>query len=353
MVPTKFGGPFYRIQRAVGLIRPDHWNIGRRVAVLIAVGWLPLFLTTAFFESARPAFLLNGVPHSCADAHCDSSVVARRDFHGIALPRGLGASPSIMSARSSGFDVHGRRGRYPRARARPIPSGACGPGAPRVHTIVSYKGLVDATPRLGQQTDVGIRLTAAGWYAVGVSTPLFRFLLGLGLWNWMLWTFFASKLSRRNLKVVATHPDEHGRLGFLGLTALAFAPATFAATAVIGATWRYDLLHHGARLIDFWLPAIALADGHRGVATGAPDLFCSVLTTPRRRGILENGIPCQIQSAEFHEKWIRQRAGHEAQFLDAPKIRALNSFGQTYEGIKQLQPFPADKGSLSMPWLPQ
>jgi hypothetical protein len=32
----------------------------------------------------------------------------------------------------------------------------------------------------------------------------------------------------------------------------------FAATAVIGATWRQDIVHHGARLMDFKLQAIVL-----------------------------------------------------------------------------------------------
>src|SRR5271165_856425 len=44
------GGPFYRIQRAVGLIRPNQWNPGRRIALYIAVGWLPLFLLTALLN---------------------------------------------------------------------------------------------------------------------------------------------------------------------------------------------------------------------------------------------------------------------------------------------------------------
>ena len=33
-----------------------------------------------------------------------------------------------------------------------------------VHTIASYKGLVDATPWLGQRAGVDLQLTAAGWY---------------------------------------------------------------------------------------------------------------------------------------------------------------------------------------------
>src|SRR5271163_4281387 len=44
------GGPFYRIQRAFGLIRPGQWNLGRRIAFFIAVGWLPLLVITAIWN---------------------------------------------------------------------------------------------------------------------------------------------------------------------------------------------------------------------------------------------------------------------------------------------------------------
>jgi membrane-bound lytic murein transglycosylase MltF len=42
------GGPFYRAQEATRLfIRPNNWNRGRRIAVAIAVVWLPVVLITA------------------------------------------------------------------------------------------------------------------------------------------------------------------------------------------------------------------------------------------------------------------------------------------------------------------
>ena len=44
------GGPFYRAQHAVGLIRHNKWDLGRRISFLIVVGWLPLFLITALLN---------------------------------------------------------------------------------------------------------------------------------------------------------------------------------------------------------------------------------------------------------------------------------------------------------------
>jgi hypothetical protein len=50
------GGPFYRGQQAIRLIRPDKWNMGRRIALAIVIGWLPLLVLTAVFNSG-------GLPH--------------------------------------------------------------------------------------------------------------------------------------------------------------------------------------------------------------------------------------------------------------------------------------------------
>jgi len=215
-----------------------------------------------------------------------------------------------------------------------------------IHTVTTFKSLVDATPWLARWDGGDLRITAAGWYAVVVSTSIFQFLLGMGLWRWLLWTFFAFKLSRCNLKLVATHPDEHGGLGFLGLTAAAFAPIGFAASTVIGATWRQEILHHGAHLMDFKIPALVLLIIVAAVALGRLIFFVPRLAAPRRKGILEYGILGQLHSVEFEEKWIAQRAGHEKEFLIAPESSTLADFGRSYEKIEQMSAFPADTGAL-------
>src|SRR5215469_13697126 len=43
------GGPFYRAQAFMHLIEPGRWNLGRRVAIILAISWLPLIIVTALF----------------------------------------------------------------------------------------------------------------------------------------------------------------------------------------------------------------------------------------------------------------------------------------------------------------
>jgi hypothetical protein len=342
------GGPFFRAQQALGLVRPDQWNLGRRVAALIAIGWLPLLLITLF---ANP----RGLPSFMTAYRIHARML-------VAVPALL-LGEIFMESRFGAVLAHLRRAgvleapdmafmdavlaRLVRLRDAYLPELAV-LVLLIFHTAMSYRGLVDLDPPawLGQGAEANLRLTAAGWYAVLISAPLFQFVLGLGLWKWLLWTFFALNLSRRNLNLVATHPDEHGGLGFLGLTASAFAPIAFAVTIVIGATWRHDILHHATRLMDYRMPAIVLVLIIAAVALGPLLFFVPRLAALRRRGILEYGILAQIHSADFHEKWINHRAGHEAEFLQAPESTTLANFGKSYERIAQLNPFPADTGSL-------
>jgi hypothetical protein len=179
-----------------------------------------------------------------------------------------------------------------------------------------------------------------------VGGLLWNFLLALGLWRWLLWTFFAFKLSKRNLKVVATHPDGHGGIGFLGLTVGAFAPIAFVTTFVIGGTWRQSILYHGTHVMSYKVPAIVLAAIIALIALGPLSFFVPRLLSLRRRAIREFGSLGQLNSTEFYEKWIMHRAGHEAEFLQAPESSRLSSYGQIYEKVGKLKPFPIDKGSL-------
>jgi len=340
------GGPFYRAQQAVGLIRPNQWNLGRRIALLIAVGWLPLFLITALFN-------FGGLDSLIREYRIHSRML-------IAVPVLL-VGELLMESRFRVIMGHIRQAdlldasdlvriddliaTLVRVRDSYLPEFAI-LLLLFAHTATSYRGLVDAAPWLAHGSGADLHLTAAGWYTVVVSTSIFQFLLGLALWRWLLWTFVAFKLSRQNLKLVPTHPDEHGGLGFLGLTSSAFAPVAFGATAVIAATWRDDILHHGSHLLDFKLPAIVLLALTALVALGPLVFFVPRLAALRRKGILEYGILGQLHSTHFHEKWILHRVGHESEFLVATEITTLANYGRAYETIEKMSPFLTDKVAL-------
>jgi hypothetical protein len=340
------GGPFHRAQHAIGLIRPNQWNVGRRIAILLSIGWLPPFLITAI---SNPDGLLSLLKDYrvysrtliAVPALLIGEILMDNRFRTVIVhirTAGLLEAPDLES-------INGVIARLVRLRDAVLPEIAI-LLLVIVHIATAYRGLVDNAPWLAFASGGELHLTAAGWYAVVVSTAFFQFLLGLALWRWLLWTFFAFKLSRTNLKLVPTHPDQNGGLGFLGLTSAAFAPIAFTATAVIAATWRNEILHHGAHLMSFKLPAILLIALIALVALGPLAFFVPRLAALRRKGILEYGILGQLQSATFHEKWVLHRIGRETEFLAAPETSTLHDYGEAYERIQKMNAFLVDKGSL-------
>jgi hypothetical protein len=340
------GGGFYRLQQSVGLFRPNQWNLGRRALVLIAIGWLPLLVITALthpetFRSLLTDYRVYARLFIAVPVLLSGEIVLDTRFR--TLLKSIRES-ALLDGSDTG-SIASTMATIGRLRDSLVPEFLI---LVTIMTFVvtSYHDLVDATPWLGQGDGSAFHLTAAGWYGVLVGAFLWNFLLALGLWHWFLWAFFAFKLSRQNLKIVATHPDEHGGLGFLGLMVEAFAPIACVVTCVIGATWRQNILHHGTHVMSYKMPAIILVVMIAVAALGPLCFFVPSLLTLRRRGIREYGALGHINSTEFHEKWIVQRAGHEADFLQAPESSRLSSYGQVYEKIGKLKPFPVDKGSL-------
>jgi hypothetical protein len=195
-------------------------------------------------------------------------------------------------------------------------------------------------------TSTGHHVSAAGWYYALVSLLLYQLLLGISLWKWLLWILFLFRLSRLDLHLVPTHPDNNGGLGFLGVSSLAIAPTIFVAAAAIGSTWRTQILMHGMHLKDFTIQAGVLLATVLVIALGPLVFFVPKLLALRHKGILQYGVLGQLHSTGFHKKWIVNRRGHEEEFLAAPEISSLIDYSSSYENIEKLRLFPIDRASL-------
>ena len=340
------GGLFYRFQQTLGFIHPNRWNLGRRIAVLIAIGWVPLVAITAF---ANPG----GLPSLFADYRVyarlfvaipvllSGEFLIDLRFHTVLKSINeadlLGEQDTTQMERAMAKIVHLRDSLVPELLIL---------GLLLVYILTSYRGSMDGTPWFAQGMGSDIRLTTAGWYGVSVGTLLWLFLLSLGLWHWFLWTLFAFKLSRQNLKVVATHPDGHGGIGFLGLTIEAFAPIAFAATCVIGSTWRHHILHDGAHLLSYKVPAIILLLIIVLIALAPLFFFSPRLFLLRYSALRKYGVVGQQYSTEFQEKWIEHPTGHKGESLATTESGRLVAYGHIFDRITKLKPFPLDKGAL-------
>ena len=110
----------------------------------------------------------------------------------------------------------------------------------------------------GAPVNGGWRVSMAGWWLGCVSLPIFQFLLLRWYFRLFIWSRFLWQVSRLNLKLMPTHPDRCGGLGFLASVAYAFSPLLMAQGAVLAGLMANRIFYAGATLPQFKVELIGL-----------------------------------------------------------------------------------------------
>jgi hypothetical protein len=246
------GGPFYELQRRLGLLRDDALNAGRRALIAVALAWgVPLLLAALAGHAwggatvDRPFLLDLGAWARFFVAVgvlmlSESSVERRLRL----IQRQLLAAPllaPVAKPAAAAALLRALRRRDSRLAELLILVAAV------LITMAAAGGLkLDGDPSawLAQPEPAGgAHLTLAGWWVVAVSVPLFWFLLLRWLWRHLVWGLLLRDLAGLELRLVATHPDGYGALGFIGAYPNAFAAFVFPMTGVVAAETLQAMLH--------------------------------------------------------------------------------------------------------------
>jgi len=342
------GGALYRFQEMAHLIRPNQWNVARRVFTAVLVGWVPLVALTFITESHASLFALLK----------DYRVFARVF---IAIPLLIAGQKPVEE-------------RFRLIIRHFLDAGLLKPeDRPRFHEILAKIGrLKDAwLPELALVSFgclcgvlfVGNNLTfdapwsvdmfgnsavhsPAGWYFELVTQTIYMVLLGLALWKWFLYVLFFWRVSRLQLQLVACDPDQNGGLGFLGYSTAAFIPSVIAASTAVGSVLRYQALHSAfsrewlIMLLVLWVVLVLL------IFVGPLAIFVSKLTHLSRVGYLQYASLAHLQVQRFQEKWVRERQTHLGELLAAPEAQALSALANVFDRLQGMTLLPIDKITL-------
>ena len=198
-----------------------------------------------------------------------------------------------------------------------------------------------ATPGVGGST-----LSLAGvWYGY-VSLPLFQFLLlrwylRLGIWARFLW-----QMSRIDLRLVPTHPDRVGGLGFLANTVYAFVPLSVAHGALLAGMIANRIFFLGATLPDFKVEIAVVVIFLLCVVLGPLLVFAPQLAQAKRTGNREYGTLAQRYVREFDAKWLRGRAPAEEPLVGSADIQSLADLANSFEVVRTMRLAPVTKEAL-------
>jgi hypothetical protein len=334
------GGTVYWVQEQARLIRPDQWNLGRRLAVLVIAIWFPLLVLTAAHNAADLRAIL-------LDYRVGSLVF-------VATPlllltqitveiRFQETARHFLEADLVPFEqvpvFHKNIEKARRLRDAKLPEiliiGAV------------YLAVVYLTETSGYaQADWAIQLatrTPAGWYFLLITQPLFLVLLALLLWKWIIWIVLLRDLSRLDLQLDATDGDLCGGLSFLAEIPSAFVPAATAVAVVMGAAWRAQILAGRLELRSLIAPACVLAAIVLLVFFLPLLLFVPQLLREKREGGLYYGSLRHLHSLEFRAKWVLKRGENLGGLLGADEISSLADISTSFNNVEVMRIFPFRK----------
>jgi hypothetical protein len=242
------GGPFYELQKRLGLLREDALRTAARTSLFVALAWgVPLLLAIidghAFGTLDEEPYLLElgAWARSFIGIGLFMLIEPQVEEHLRALVAQLVRTPILAP---SAFEEAARAVNAAlKRRNAALAEGVCLVVAILI-TINFLSRLFEADTASWAVTvsPEGNQLTTAGWWCVVVSNPIFWFLLARWIWRHIVWAMLLRQLAAFELRLAVTHPDGHGGIRFIGQYPNAYAGFVFAVSWALAAAVAHELL---------------------------------------------------------------------------------------------------------------
>jgi len=314
------GAPFYELQLRIGLLRHDALCVRRRALIFVAITWgVPLVLSAFEGHAAGPAdqmpFLLDLAAWArffiavgtfilseqmTEDAHLET--LRQFECAPVIAPTSFADAVKIVIAAC-------------RKRDSRIAEAVCLALA-IVVSIASFRNLasVHGSSWAVQLSPGGQAcLTLAAWWCLSVSGPIFWFLLLRNLWRAVVWSTLLRRLAGLELRLVSTHPDENGGLGFVGQVPNAYTLFVFGFSCVIGAALAHNALHNELTVTTIGL----VMGGWLAIVFGLLAFPLTTFSKPLARLKKDTLSAAGAQATQFHRASERKTLGRNISAPDA------------------------------------
>ncbi len=317
------GGPFYELQERLKLLHASALKSGSRAALFVGLAWVVPFVlavpASLSLESGQGRYLMDPGAWAKFFIAIAAFVLAEDQVerglrlklrHFVQAPL-LAPAAIPMAATAVSTALRQRDSRVAELVCLAIAL------ATGLASFINLGRAGTASWAVNHAVD-GNTLTAAGWWSLWVSTPLFMFLLLRGLWRHFVWAQLLREIAGMELRLVATHPDGKGGLAFLAAYPNAYMFFVFGMSSAIAAAIAKHLLHETLSMTTFtmvlagWL-AIVLA------------LFAyplSAFSLPLARLKAGTLLALSAQGTRFHRAVERKVLGRNIQADATPETES-------------------------------
>jgi len=346
------GGPFYELQRQLRLLREDAFRAGSRALLFVGLAWgVPLILSLVAGNAYGPPadkpylFELGAWARFFIAVGLfmlmERQVEERLRTHLQQFARAPLLAPDSFPAAAEAVT------KALKQRDRCLAEALCLIMA-ILGTVVFYFRVIhgETSSWLVQISPDGNALTLAGWWCVVVSNPLFLFLLLRWLWRLFVWSKLLRELASLELRLVATHPDGHGGLAFIGQYPNAYTTFVFGVSCVLGAAVAQELLDGSLTptifgyVVGAWLLIVLIVLSYPLLAFRKP------LTALKEQTLLF----CSSQATRHHRAAERGLLGRNISAAgDAEPATAaeIPDPSKMFEAARKLSVFLVDRTALA------
>lgn len=341
------GGPLYQLWRRTRLAGAELQLVRRRVMVLTLLAWAPLLVLSvaeghAWGAGVKLSFLHDVELHVRLLVALPLLIVAELVFHEQ-------MRTVVMEFLERGLIPDSQRLRFDAAIATAIRLRDSVAAELVLLALVLIVGVgfiwrwqmsLDVSSWYGVPSAGRVHPSLAGWWLGFVSLPLFQFLLLRWYFRLFIWARFLWQVSRIPLRIVPTHPDLCGGIGFLARVGDAFSLLLLSQGALLAGMMANKIFYVGARLPEFNMEIIALVAVLLLSVLGPLFVFSAKLMTAKRIGLREYGALAQRYVREFERKWLRQGAPTGEPLMGSSDIQSLADLRGGFEVVNDMRWVP-------------
>jgi len=345
------GGPLYQLLRRSRLADDALELVHRRILVTVCLTWVPLLILSILdgraWGGATLPFLRD------VDTHCRflvalpllvyAELVVHRRTRTV-VRQFLDRDLILESQRERFLGIVDSAGRFRNSLIAEVLLIAFVYGV-GVHYLWQNIAAVHANTWYAPPAQEGARSLARLWYAY-VSLPVFQFILFRWYFRIIVWTRFLWQVSRLDLRLVPTHPDLSGGLGFLSGTVYAYVPLLLAQGALFSGTIANWILYDGGKLPQYKLEIIGLVAATLFLVLGPLLVFVGRLSQARRKGLAEYGVLAHRYVKGFDHKWLRGGAPEGEAFIGSGDIQSLADLSNSFDVIRRMHIVPFTRETI-------
>jgi hypothetical protein len=190
------------------------------------------------------------------------------------------------------------------------------------------------------RTGSGVSLTWSGWWFILFCVPLFQFLTLRWLWRLFLWGRFLWRISRLNLQLTPTHPDEAAGLAFVGETQRLFGIVLLAYSIPVAGVLANSVIYDKIPLPHFAGPIAAYVIIAVAIVLAPLLTFVPILRKTKRLGLYQYGTLGTAYTLSFHKKWIVSPRPLGEPLLGTSDLQSLADLGNSFGFIGKMNTLP-------------